>query len=56
MCTSFADRRNDIIIAMNFDNNGGEWKTEFSFVYSKNNNTVHYCYNSKFDKIAEYKF
>jgi hypothetical protein len=26
MCTSFVDRRDDLIIAMNFDNNGWDFK------------------------------
>ena len=34
----------------------GEWKTDFSMVYSKNNKTIYYCYNSKFNEIMEYKF
>ena len=34
----------------------GEWKTDFSMVYSKNSKTVYYCYNSKFNEILEYKF
>ena len=34
----------------------GEWKTDFSMVYSKNENKVFYCFNSKFNEIFEYKF
>jgi hypothetical protein len=34
----------------------GEWKTDFSMVYSKKSKTVYYCYNSKFNEILEYKF
>jgi len=129
MCTCFVNRGNDLIIAMNFDNNGnvwiiesgrgkikneatespyyimsnfslvdynagkkycdngfdryievkkyleknkklsvkgafeilekvkqkGEWKTDFSMVYSKNENKVYYCYNAEYKKILEYK-
>jgi len=34
----------------------GEWKTEFSMVYSKKEKTIFYCYNSDFKNIQEYKF
>jgi hypothetical protein len=34
----------------------GEWKTDFSMVYSKNENKIYYCYNSNYGKILEYKF
>jgi hypothetical protein len=34
----------------------GEWKTDFSMVYSKNEHTVYYCFNSDFKSIAEYRF
>jgi hypothetical protein len=34
----------------------GEWKTEFSMVYSKNENKVYYCYNADYNNILEYKF
>jgi len=34
----------------------GEWNTDFSMVYSKNEKTVYYCYKSKFKEIMEYKF
>ena len=34
----------------------GEWKTEFSMVYSKNENKVYYCYNADYKNILEYKF
>ncbi len=34
----------------------GEWITELSMVYSKNNKTVYYCYNDKYDDIEEYRF
>jgi len=33
----------------------GEWKTDFSMVYSKNENKVYYCYNAEYKKILEYK-
>jgi hypothetical protein len=33
----------------------GEWNTEFSFVYSKNDNKVYYCYNADYSNILEYK-
>lgn len=31
------------------------WTTEFSFVYSYNENKVYYCYDHKFDEIKEYQ-
>lgn len=31
------------------------WTTEFSFVYSYNENKVYYCYDHKFDEIEEYQ-
>ncbi len=31
------------------------WTTEFSFVYSFNENKVYYCYDHKFDEIQEYQ-
>lgn len=31
------------------------WHTEFSFVYSANENAVYYCYNHDFDAIAKYQ-
>ncbi|WP_167956769.1 hypothetical protein [Anaerosporobacter faecicola] len=31
------------------------WGTEFSFVYSYNENTVYYCYDHQFDQIHQYK-
>lgn len=31
------------------------WNTEFSFVYSANENAVYYCYNHKFDQIQKYQ-
>lgn len=31
------------------------WTTEFSFVYSYNENKVYYCYDYKFDEIHEYQ-
>jgi hypothetical protein len=34
----------------------GECKTEFSIVYSKNENKVYYCYNADYKNILEYKF
>jgi hypothetical protein len=34
----------------------GEWKTEFSMVYSKSENKVYYCYNVDYKNILEYKF
>jgi hypothetical protein len=34
----------------------GEWKTDFSMVYSREENKVYYCYNSNYDKIMEHKF
>jgi hypothetical protein len=34
----------------------GEWRTEFSMVYSQKENKVYYCYNSNFKEILEYKF
>jgi hypothetical protein len=34
----------------------GEWKTDFSMVYSKNENKIYYCYNNNYGKILEYKF
>jgi hypothetical protein len=34
----------------------GEWETDFSMVYSKNENKIYYCYNSNYGKIFEYKF
>ena len=33
----------------------GEWKTDFSMVYSKNENKVYYCYNSEYKNILEYE-
>jgi len=32
----------------------GEWKTDFSMVYSKNENKIYYCYNSEYKNIMEY--
>lgn len=34
----------------------GEWITAFSMVYSKNSNTVYYCFDADFNKRFEYKF
>jgi penicillin V acylase-like amidase (Ntn superfamily) len=34
----------------------GEWKTEFSMVYSQKENKVYYCYNANYKNILEYKF
>ena len=34
----------------------GEWKTDFSMVYSKKENKVFYCYNAEYKNILEYKF
>jgi hypothetical protein len=34
----------------------GEWKTDFSMVYSKKEQTVYYCFNSGFEKIMTYTF
>ena len=34
----------------------GEWKTDFSMVYSKNDNKIYYCYNADYKNILEYKF
>jgi hypothetical protein len=34
----------------------GEWKTEFSMVYSKNENKVYYCYNADYKNVLEYEF
>lgn len=31
------------------------WHTEFSFVYSSNENAVYYCYNREFDNIQKYQ-
>lgn len=31
------------------------WTTEFSFVYSYNQNTVYYCYDHQYDKIETYQ-
>jgi hypothetical protein len=33
-----------------------EWKTDFSMVYSRNENKIYYCYNANYGKILEYKF
>ena len=33
-----------------------EWTTDFSLVYSKNNQTVYYCFNGNFDERFEFKF
>lgn len=34
----------------------GEWRTDFSMVYSKNENKIFYCYHGDFEKILEYTF
>lgn len=34
----------------------GNWSTDFSMVYSKNENTVYYCYNGNFNNIERYSF
>jgi hypothetical protein len=34
----------------------GEWKTDFSMVYSRNESKIYYCYNANYEKILEYKF
>jgi hypothetical protein len=34
----------------------GEWITAFSMVYSRNSNTVYYCFDADFNKRFEYKF
>jgi len=34
----------------------GEWKTDFSMVFSKNENKINYCYNADYKNILEYKF
>ena len=34
----------------------GEWKTDFSMVYSKKENKIYYCYNANYNNILEYKF
>lgn len=34
----------------------GEWLTELSLVYSKNNRAVYYCQDGRYDTIQEYRF
>lgn len=34
----------------------GTWKTDFSLVYSKDENKVYYCENQEFDNIKEHQF
>ena len=34
----------------------GKWATRLSFVYSRNNNTIYYCFNGNFNNIQEHKF
>ena len=36
--------------------NGNEWKTDFSFVYSQKEKTVYYCFDRKFNDILKYTF
>jgi len=34
----------------------GEWTTELSMVYSKNQRAVYYCLNSHFDEVVKFSF
>jgi hypothetical protein len=34
----------------------GEWKTDFSMVYSKKEHAIYYCYHSDFEHIEKYSF
>jgi len=34
----------------------GQWATRVSFVYSKNENAVYYCFNNEFDKVFKHQF
>jgi hypothetical protein len=34
----------------------GDWITDFSMVYTANENAVYYCYNHNFDRILKYNF
>lgn len=36
--------------------NSGEWNTDLSMVYSKNNRTVYFCYARDFNDIKQYRF
>jgi hypothetical protein len=55
------DKKNELSIKDAFDilkkvKQNGEWITEFSMVYSKNESKVYYCYNTDYNNILEYKF
>ena len=34
----------------------GQWATRVSFVYSRNDNSVHYCLDNRFDEISVHEF
>ena len=58
---NYLDKKNNLSIKDAFDilekvKQTGEWKTNFSMVYSKNENKVYYCYNADYKNILEYKF
>ncbi|WP_461254943.1 hypothetical protein [Treponema sp. R80B11-R83G3] len=52
----YLDKNKNISVNSAFDilekvKQTGEWNTDLSFVYSKNDNKVYYCYNSDFKNI-----
>ena len=52
-------KRKELSVADAFDilekvKQKGEWKTDFSMVYSKKESKVFYCYNAEYKKILEY--
>ena len=63
MCTCFVDRRNDLLIGMNFDDyldtmeivNAPNFCTH-NLIADKNGNRVYYCYKANYKNILEYKF
>ncbi|GHV40012.1 hypothetical protein AGMMS49546_13120 [Spirochaetia bacterium] len=57
---NYLDKNKNLSVKKAFDilekvKQTGEWNTDFSFVYSKNDNKVYYCYNSDYKNILEYK-
>ncbi len=55
------DKEKELSVKIAFDilekvKQDGEWKTDFSMVYSRNENKVFYCYNAEYKNIMEYTF
>ncbi|MDQ0360824.1 hypothetical protein [Breznakia pachnodae] len=53
--TSFSTPQEYFKLLRNVSQNG-TWKTDFSLVYSKDENKVYYCENQEFDNVKEHQF